>query len=162
MMKFDEAFVLMKKGLKVKLPTWDGYWFWDKEKETIMVHTKCGKDINPNSLYNKENFYDAMQYNNWEVIKEDNDEPVAPTLLSFEEAISLVKTGKKLTRTKWGNLKPLGIDIYIIKGHHNPERFSLSYSQLPETDAIYKVSGTSKKIYNPSPMDIFADDWVLA
>ena len=58
-----------------------------------------------------------------------------------------------------GLLKPMGIDVYIIKDHHNPERFSLDYNQLPETDAIYKVSGTSKKIYNPSPMDIFANDW---
>ena len=161
-MEFDEAFILMKKGSKIKLPTWDGYWFWDKEKETIMIHTKCGKDINPNSLYDKESFYDAMRYDNWEIIEEDNDKPVSPTSLSFEEAISLVKTGKKLTRIKWRDLKPLGIDVYIIKGHHNPERFSLDYNQLPETDAIYKVSGTSKKIYNPSPMDIFADDWVLA
>ena len=28
-MKFSEAFKLMKKGAKVKLPGWGGFWYWD-------------------------------------------------------------------------------------------------------------------------------------
>ena len=37
---FEKAFELMKKGYKVKLPTWGGYWYWDAEEETIVMHTK--------------------------------------------------------------------------------------------------------------------------
>ena len=37
-MKFSEAFKLMKQGAKVKLPSWGGFWFWDPEKKTIIMH----------------------------------------------------------------------------------------------------------------------------
>ena len=39
-MKFSEAFKLMKQGAKVKLPSWGGYWYWDAEKETIMIQCR--------------------------------------------------------------------------------------------------------------------------
>ena len=39
-MKFSEAFEKMKSGAKVKLPSWGGYWCWDAEKETIMMHCR--------------------------------------------------------------------------------------------------------------------------
>lgn len=31
-MTFKEAFEAMKKGAKVKLPSWGGYWYWDDDK----------------------------------------------------------------------------------------------------------------------------------
>lgn len=34
-MKFIQALKLMKEGNKVKLPSWDGYWYWDKEKKQL-------------------------------------------------------------------------------------------------------------------------------
>ena len=39
-MNFKDAFELMKKGHKVKLPSWGGYWFWDTEKETVMMQCR--------------------------------------------------------------------------------------------------------------------------
>ena len=36
-MYFSEAFKLMENGLKVKLPSWGGYWYWSQEKKTIIV-----------------------------------------------------------------------------------------------------------------------------
>ena len=39
-MKFSEAFKLMKQGAKVKLPGWGGFWYWDAEKETIMIQCR--------------------------------------------------------------------------------------------------------------------------
>lgn len=39
-MKFSEALKLMKQGAKVKLPGWNGYWCWDDEKQTIMIHCR--------------------------------------------------------------------------------------------------------------------------
>lgn len=43
-MKFEDAFILMKKGEKVRLSGWVGYWYWDKDKETIMIQCKADKD----------------------------------------------------------------------------------------------------------------------
>ena len=30
----------MKAGRKVKLPSWGGFWYWDTEKETIMMQCR--------------------------------------------------------------------------------------------------------------------------
>ena len=39
-MKFERAFKLMQSGAKIKLPSWGGYWYWDDEKKTVIMHTK--------------------------------------------------------------------------------------------------------------------------
>ena len=39
-MKFKRAFKLMYNGEKIKLPSWGGYWYWDDEKKTVIMHTK--------------------------------------------------------------------------------------------------------------------------
>lgn len=44
-MKFKRAFELMKNGAKIKLPSWGGYWYWDDEKKTVIMHTKDGKEM---------------------------------------------------------------------------------------------------------------------
>lgn len=44
-MTFKEAFEAMKHGAKVKLPSWAGYWYWSKEKQTIIIHTKDGEEL---------------------------------------------------------------------------------------------------------------------
>ena len=31
-MKFEEALKVMKSGIKVKLPSWGGYWYWNPKK----------------------------------------------------------------------------------------------------------------------------------
>lgn len=44
-MRFSEAFKLMKQGALIKLPSWAGYWYWSKEKQTIIIHTKDGEEF---------------------------------------------------------------------------------------------------------------------
>lgn len=43
-MNFKDAFELMKKGHKVKLPSWGGYWYWDGEKRSIMIQCRTKDD----------------------------------------------------------------------------------------------------------------------
>ena len=40
-MKFNEAYVLMRQGKKIKLPEWKGFWAW--KNNTIMLH--CGDGV---------------------------------------------------------------------------------------------------------------------
>ncbi len=42
---FQSAYNYMKRGHHMKLPEWGGYWYWDKEAETIMIHTRDGKEL---------------------------------------------------------------------------------------------------------------------
>lgn len=52
-MRFEEALKIMKDGNKVKLPSWGGFWKWDSEKESIIMHTKDGEELD---------MYLGMQY----------------------------------------------------------------------------------------------------
>ena len=49
-MKFKEALELMKYGHKVKLPSWGGYWTWDEEKKTILMHCRSGNSDTGNPV----------------------------------------------------------------------------------------------------------------
>ena len=53
-MKFEEALKAMKSGLPVKLPSWGGYWCWNPEKETIIMHTKDGQELDIRATQNVE------------------------------------------------------------------------------------------------------------
>ena len=44
-MNFSTAFIYLKRGHKMKLPEWGGYWYWDKEKKTIIIHTRKGEEL---------------------------------------------------------------------------------------------------------------------
>lgn len=44
-MKFSEAFELMKQGAKVTLPSFEGYWYWSKVKQSIVIHTKDDEEL---------------------------------------------------------------------------------------------------------------------
>lgn len=50
-MTFKQAFEQMKyNDERVKLPSWSGYWYWDDDKQTIMMQCKetqsdTGKDL---------------------------------------------------------------------------------------------------------------------
>jgi hypothetical protein len=44
-MNFKSALEAMKHGEAVKLPSWGGFWRWDAEKRTIIMHTKEGKEM---------------------------------------------------------------------------------------------------------------------
>lgn len=50
-MKFSEAFEKMKSGAKVKLPSWGGYWCWNAEKETIMMHCRLQDADKPGDVF---------------------------------------------------------------------------------------------------------------
>lgn len=39
-MRFLEALNNMKEGIPMKLPSWGGYWSWEADKETIMMHCR--------------------------------------------------------------------------------------------------------------------------
>ena len=53
-MKFEEALKAMKDGSKVKLPSWGGYWYWNPEKEAIIMHTKDGQELDIRETQNVE------------------------------------------------------------------------------------------------------------
>lgn len=49
-MPFKEAYKLMKAGLKVKRPGWQGYWYIDQLTDKLTIHLANGKEITNGDL----------------------------------------------------------------------------------------------------------------
>jgi hypothetical protein len=44
-MKFQAAYAQMKQGHDIALPEWGGFWRWDAEKATVLMHCKDGEIV---------------------------------------------------------------------------------------------------------------------
>ena len=71
-MMFSDAYMLMKQGAKVKLPNWGGYWYWDAEKKTIMMHTKDGEELDIRQTDRPEYTFDNIASDEWQIADEEN------------------------------------------------------------------------------------------
>ena len=59
-MRFAEALKEMKKGHKITRPSWGGYWYWDPDKGTILIHCKDGTVLDIFDTASKEFTLDNM------------------------------------------------------------------------------------------------------
>lgn len=66
-MKFANAFREMRSGNKVKLPSWGGYWYWDAEKKTIVIHTKDGEELDIRQTECPEYTFDNIASDEWQI-----------------------------------------------------------------------------------------------
>ena len=170
-MYFKEAFELMKKGMKVKLPSWGGYWSWDAEKETIMMHCRpqdADKGQEPvldiRETQRVEYTLQNILSDEWQIADETNC-PVlgGEATFSFGDAIKYLKRGMKVKRKGWNG-----------KNQHIELATGISYKSADgeivncEHDAIGNQAiafvGTSgvQMGWLASQADMLAEDWVFA
>ena len=107
-MKFTEALKNMKKGIPMKLPSWGGYWYWDPEKETIMmkcraVDSDTGKDLlDIRETQRVEYTLTNVLSDEWIPATEENTTILGGTpTFSFGDAIKYMKRGLKVKRQGW-------------------------------------------------------------
>lgn len=163
-MIWNEAFKAMKKGAKVKLPSWGGYWFWDIDQQTIMMHTKDGKDIDVRSTECVDYTFGNIGSDEWIIADEKNcPELGGEAMFGFSEAIKYLKRGFKVARKGWNGKKQY---IQLATG--------ISYKTADgeivncEHDAIGNMAiafvGTSgvQMGWLASQADMLAEDWVFA
>lgn len=108
-MNFKDAFELMKKGHRVKLPSWGGYWYWDAEKETVMMQCRPkdtdkgqGDLLDIRETQRVEYTLSNILSDEWIVANPKN----CPVLggvatFSFGDAIKYLKRGLKVKRIGW-------------------------------------------------------------
>ena len=132
-MNFIEALKVMKQGGKVKLPSWGGYWYWDKEKETVMIQCRPqDSDIGGESTF------------------------------PFSDAIKYLKRGMKVARKGWNGKKQYiqlatGISYTFGDDVVNCEHEAIG------NQAIAFVGTSGVQIgWLASQADMLADDWVFA
>lgn len=163
-MNFKEAFKLMKQGYPVKLPSWGGYWYWDAAKETIVMHTKDGRELDIRETKRVEYTTLNILSDEWVLASTKNCPAMGgEATFSFGEAIKYLKRGHKVARKGWNGKKQY---IQLASG--------ISYKAPTgdivncEHDAIGNMAvafvGTSgvQMGWLASQADMLADDWVFA
>ena len=163
-MKFSEAFECMKQGAKVKLPSWGGFWFWDPEKKTIIMHTKDGEEMDIRETQVVDYTFSNVACDDWVIADNQNcPELGGEATFSFGEAIKYLKRGMNVARKGWNGKK-----------QYNQLATGISYKTADgeivncEHDAIGNMAvafvGTSgvQMGWLASQADMLAEDWVFA
>lgn len=105
-MRFEAAFKLMQQGAKVKLPSWGGYWYWDADKESIIMHTKDGEELDIRETQRVEYTLANILSGTWQIADKKNcPELGGEATFSFGEAIKYLKRGMKVARKGWNGKK---------------------------------------------------------
>lgn len=159
-MKFIEAFKAMKAGAKVKLPSWGGYWKYDKAGDRIWMCCKDGAVIEIRET-------EALSYTLENICSEEwilADESNCPQLggeatFSFGEAIKYLKRGMKVARKGW-NGKGIYLEMQIPDEH---SKMTLPYIYIVTNGLITDNPDAPKGVvpWLASQTDMLSEDWVF-
>ena len=160
-MNFKQAFKAMKYGAKVKLPSWGGYWYWDEEKQTIIMHTKEGKELDIRETEKVEYTLCNILSNEWLIADEQNcPELGGINTFNFGEALKYLKRGMKVARQGWNSK-----DQYLVYIEpYDNEQFALTEKEPLGTFYPYIAIKTNYNAIVPwlaSQTDMLAEDWVF-
>lgn len=163
-MLFNEVFKAMKNGSKAKLPSWGGYWYWDSEKNTIMMHTKDGQELDIRETQ-------VVEYTTMNILSDEwiiADEINCPQLggeatFSFGEAIKYLKRGMKVKRKGW-NGKNQYIQIATGISYKDAEGVIVNCNHDAIGNNAIAFVGTSgvQMGWLASQADMLAEDWIFA
>lgn len=179
-MKFNEAFKLMKDGHKVKLPSWGGYWCWDEEKQTVMMHYRQ-KDSDTDSevldireTLRVEYTLTNIMSDDWVLATEEN----CPVLggvntFSFSEALKYLKRGMKVARKNWNGKNQyvfLAKDLEFVTEADLSDLNPNGDIECTEDNMVYvydclAIRTADRKIqlgWLATQSDLLAEDWVFA
>lgn len=165
-MTFKEAFEAMKHGAKVKLPSWAGYWFWSKEKQTIIMRTKDGEELDIRETQIPDYTFGNICSDEWVLADGENcPELGGMNKFSFSEALRQVKKKRKVTRilheTEWHLQLAYG-DYSFALGREECRFASSGAIIVLVHDGDKDVCGRGKaEQYVPTQEDMLAEDWVF-
>lgn len=163
-MNFKQALEVMKKGGKVKLPSWGGYWYWDPEKETITIHTKEGKELDIRETDRVEYTLTNVLSDEWQIADEQNcPELGGEATFNFGEAIKYLKRGMRVARKGW-NGKNQYIELASNISYLNPRKDIVNAEHEAIGNRAIAFVGTSgvQLGWLASQADMLAEDWVFA
>lgn len=155
-MNFSEAFALMKRGEKVKLPSWAGYWYWSKEKQTIIMHTKDGADMDIRETQIPDYTFGNIAMDEWVLADGKNcPELGGEALFSFSEAIKYLKRGMKVTRKVWKREKQY-IQLVTVSS------CKTTHGEIGNMEIAFCLASGVQMGWLASQADMLADDWTFA
>ena len=168
-MNFKEIFKVMKQGAKVKLPSWGGYWYWDPEKETIMIQCRPqdgdqGELLDIRGTQRVEYTTMNLLSDDW-IIADGTNCPIlgGEATFGFGDAIRYLKRGLRVARKGWNGKKQYiqlasGISYVAADGQLvNCEHDAIGNQAI----AFIGTSGVQMG-WLASQADMLAEDWVFA
>ena len=162
--KFDEALKLMKDGTPMKLPSWGGYWYWDDKKQTIIMHTKDGVEMDIRETQVVE--YTTLNIANGEWIIADNHncpELGGVATFSFSEAIKYLKRGLKVARKGWNGKKQyIELASNISYKNLNNEIVNADHDAIGNQAIAFVGTSGVQLGWLASQSDMLAEDWIFA
>ena len=134
-MDFKKAYEQIKQGVRMKRASWTGYWEWNDEKSSIIMHCADGKELDIRETDDLDLTISSILADDWEKWYE-------PELTYYQAMEELVK-GKCVSRRSWEH------NFYLDKGLYGE---------------ILKRRGkdnTALDVYSPKVKDIKANDWYI-
>lgn len=169
-MNFKQAFEAMKQGAKVKLPSWGGYWCWDPEKETIMMHCRPqdsdkgqGPILDIRETQRVEYTLQNILSDDW-VIADETNTPVlgGEAAFSFGDAIKYLKRGLKVKRKGWNGKNQyieLAMNISYMTADHIV--FNCTHDAIGNKAIAFVGTSGIQMGWLASQADMLAEDWVI-
>lgn len=164
-LRFSEALRRMREeNAKVKLPSWGGYWYWDEERETVVMHTKDNCELDIRDTERVEYTLLNILSEEWQIADEINCPQLGgEATFSFGEAIKHMKRGMRVARKGWNGKKQYiqlatGISYKTADGEIvNCEHDAIGNKAI----AFVGTSGVQMG-WLASQADMLAEDWVFA
>ena len=161
-MNFKEAFEAMKHGEKVKLPGWNGYWCWDIDKQTIMIHCRSkdsdkgqGEVLDIRETQRVEYTFMHTQRDDWMIADEKNCGVLGgQSTFGFGDAIRYLKRGLKVARIQLAT----GISYKTPDG----EIVNCEHDAIGNMAIAFVGTSGVQMGWLASQADMLADDWVFA
>ena len=162
-MTFKEAFEAMKHGAKVKLPSWAGYWYWSKEKQTIIMHTKDGVDMDIREMQIQDYTFSNIASDEWTLADSKNcPELGGEATFSFGEAIKYLKRGMKVARKGWNGKKQyIQLATRISYMTADDKVVNCEHDAIGNKAVAFVGTSGVQIGWLASQADMLADDWII-
>ena len=154
----------MKSGNKTKLLSWGGYWYWNPEKETIIMHTKDGQELDIRETQRVEYTLQNILSDEWIIADEANCPQLGgEATFSFGEAVKYLKRGFKVARKGWNGKKQYiqlatGISYKTAGG----EAVNCEHDAIGNKAVAFVGTSGVQMGWLASQADMLAEDWVFA
>lgn len=169
-MTFSEAFKAMKAGAKVKLPSWGGYWFWDAEKQSIMMQCRPkdtdkgqGDLLDIRETQRVEYTLSNILSDEWLIADETNC-PVlgGEATFGFGDAIKYVKRGLKVKRKGWnGKNQYIQLATGILYNTADKTIVNCDHEAIGNKAVAFVGTSGVQMGWLASQADMLAEDWMF-
>lgn len=158
-MIFKEVLEVMKKGAKVKLPSWGGYWYWDDDKKTIIMHTRDGEELDIRQTDRPEYTFSNVASDEWQVADEKNcPELGGVATFSFGDAIKYLKRGLKVSRKGWNGKE---MYLFLADGEDLTSCLSEGDFECASSVCMKTAQNTICVGWLASQADMLSEDWTF-